>query len=83
MNIKKYGHCARIRPAAVPGDSPARRPRGSRMCRRLPQFSYYVLEKCGHDPWKEKYARKRFLDLLEAEVNYLIKPAELRTSRLL
>lgn len=33
---------------------------------RLPQFSYYVLEKCGHDPWKEKYARKRFLDLLKA-----------------
>lgn len=50
---------------------------------RLPQFSYYILEKCGHDPWKEKYARTRFLDLLEAEVNYLIKPAELRTSRLL
>ena len=28
-------------------------------------FSMTVLERCGHDPWKEKYARDAFFDLLK------------------
>lgn len=33
----------------------------------LPKFRMTVLEQCGHDPWKEKYSRDTFLDLLEAQ----------------
>jgi pimeloyl-ACP methyl ester carboxylesterase len=32
--------------------------------RFLPQLEYVVLERCGHEPWRERHARDRFLDLL-------------------
>ena len=31
---------------------------------RLSDFRMYVLEKCGHDPWKEYYAKDRFFEIL-------------------
>jgi len=35
---------------------------------RLTDFSFYLLEKCGHSPWKEKYAAERFYEILSAEI---------------
>jgi pimeloyl-ACP methyl ester carboxylesterase len=29
----------------------------------------YILEKCGHTPWKEIFARERFLQILEQEIS--------------
>lgn len=29
-----------------------------------PEFEMHVLERCGHDPWKERYAREAFFRLL-------------------
>lgn len=28
----------------------------------------YVLDKCGHTPWREKYAREEFLEVLFSEL---------------
>jgi len=35
---------------------------------RLSNFTFYLLEKCGHSPWKEKYATKRFYEILREEM---------------
>jgi len=32
----------------------------------VPQLEYVELEKCGHQPWRERHARTRFLDTLRA-----------------
>lgn len=31
-------------------------------------FHYHLLERCGHTPWREKYARKAFFDILVREI---------------
>jgi pimeloyl-ACP methyl ester carboxylesterase len=31
-------------------------------------FKFILLEKCGHTPWNEKYARKKFFELLRKEI---------------
>lgn len=33
----------------------------------LTDFEFFLLEKCGHDPWKEKQAREEFYRILRAE----------------
>lgn len=35
----------------------------------LPDFSFHLLEKCGHEPWKEKHARKIFFNILDKEIS--------------
>jgi pimeloyl-ACP methyl ester carboxylesterase len=32
--------------------------------RYIPQLEYVGLERCGHEPWRERHARGRFLDVL-------------------
>ena len=39
---------------------------------RIPNLRFRLLEKCGHEPWNEKYSRKEFFSLLEQELT--IKP---------
>lgn len=34
----------------------------------LKEFRFILLEKCGHEPWREKYARDRFYDILKKEI---------------
>lgn len=34
----------------------------------LPSFRMTILEQCGHDPWKETYARTAFFDLVKTEM---------------
>ena len=35
--------------------------------RNIP-YQFYLLERCGHTPWHEKYARSRFFEILEQEI---------------
>ena len=32
------------------------------------EFEMHVLEQCGHDPWKERYARETFFEVLVREI---------------
>jgi pimeloyl-ACP methyl ester carboxylesterase len=34
----------------------------------LPNFQMFILEKCGHDPWRERWAIDSFYELLEAQL---------------
>jgi pimeloyl-ACP methyl ester carboxylesterase len=35
---------------------------------RIPEFKFILLQKCGHYPWKEKYARELFFEKLIEEL---------------
>ena len=35
---------------------------------RVRDFTFYQLAKCGHDPWKERYAQERFYEILRKEL---------------
>jgi pimeloyl-ACP methyl ester carboxylesterase len=32
------------------------------LCRFIPQLEYTELERCGHEPWRERHARARFVE---------------------
>jgi pimeloyl-ACP methyl ester carboxylesterase len=34
----------------------------------LKDFRFILLEKCGHEPWRERFARDRFYDILKNEI---------------
>ncbi len=36
--------------------------------KNIKDFRFFLLEKCGHDPWNETYAYKHFYEILEAEL---------------
>jgi pimeloyl-ACP methyl ester carboxylesterase len=38
------------------------------LAERLPDFTFYLLEHCGHTPWLERRARDRFHELLRQEI---------------
>lgn len=35
---------------------------------KLPGYEMHLLERCGHDPWKETYAREEFIEILVQEI---------------
>ena len=35
---------------------------------RLTNFKMFIIDKCGHDPWKEYYARDEFFSILKREI---------------
>ena len=35
---------------------------------RIRDFRFFLLPKCGHEPWTEKYAEKKFMQLLDKEL---------------
>ena len=37
--------------------------------KQLPGFTLHTLAQCGHDPWKERYAREEFLKILVQEID--------------
>jgi len=39
---------------------------------RLSNFEMFVLEKCGHEPWKEYYAKDKFFEILKKELSHSI-----------
>ena len=38
------------------------------LSRVLRDFTFIILEKCGHEPWIEKYARDEFYEILRREI---------------
>ncbi len=38
------------------------------LTRILKEFRFHLLEKCGHEPWKERYAKDKFFDILRTEL---------------
>jgi pimeloyl-ACP methyl ester carboxylesterase len=38
------------------------------LAKRIKDFTVYRLEKCGHTPWKEQYARERFFEIIRKEL---------------
>lgn len=55
--------------AAVHGDYDPHPADGVRepLSRVLPDFTFYLLKKCGHDPWRERSARDEFFKILKKE----------------
>lgn len=39
------------------------------LLKNIDNFKFIELEKCGHYPWKEKYAKDRFFTILKNEIN--------------
>lgn len=35
---------------------------------RLNGFKMFLIDKCGHDPWKEYYAKEEFFTILKSEI---------------
>jgi len=56
---------------AIHGDydpSPAEGVRAP-LAAHLAQFSFHLLERCGHTPWQERYAREAFYEVLRHELD--------------
>ncbi len=58
--------------AAIHGDYDPHPAEGVRepLTRVIKDFKFYLLEKCGHSPWKEYYARDEFFRLIRSESEY-------------
>ncbi|MHA1449094.1 MAG: alpha/beta fold hydrolase [Candidatus Hodarchaeales archaeon] len=39
------------------------------LSRVLEDFNFFLLEECGHEPWKEQHARERFFEILKNELS--------------
>jgi pimeloyl-ACP methyl ester carboxylesterase len=57
-------HCPVL---AIHGDHDPHDPEGVRvpLSRRLKDFRFILLEHCGHKPWAERHAKKKFYELLK------------------
>jgi pimeloyl-ACP methyl ester carboxylesterase len=55
---------------AIHGDCDPSPPEGIEqpLSAALKNFGFILLEKCGHDPWREKYAAEKFYEILENEL---------------
>jgi pimeloyl-ACP methyl ester carboxylesterase len=55
---------------AIHGDYDPHLPEGVRepLIRVLKNFKFILLEKCGHEPWQEKFARDKFFKILKKEI---------------
>ena len=43
------------------------------MARRLQDFKLIRIEKCGHTPWRERFAKDSFFEILRSELDSEIK----------
>ncbi len=55
---------------AIHGDYDPRLPEGVKepLSRVLNNFKFILLEKCGHEPWQEKFVRDKFFKILKKEI---------------
>lgn len=65
-----YGRRIKCPVIAIHGDYDPHPAEGVRepLSRILENFRFYLLEKCGHTPWKERYAREEFYRILKREI---------------
>jgi pimeloyl-ACP methyl ester carboxylesterase len=68
--LLRLGKRIRCPVLAVHGDYDPHLPAGVRepLSRVLKDFRFVLLQKCGHEPWIERYARDRFYEILEKEI---------------
>ena len=66
----RMGSKIRCPVTAIHGDHDPHPAEGVRepLARVLQEFRFILLDKCGHTPWMEKYARDRFIQVLTQEV---------------
>jgi pimeloyl-ACP methyl ester carboxylesterase len=68
--LLEFGRNIQCPVVAIHGDydpHPAEGVKGP-LSRILKDFRFILLEKCGHQPWIERYAKDRFYDILKSEV---------------
>jgi len=68
--LLELGKKIRCSVVAIHGDYDPHPAAGVRepLARAVKDFRFILLEKCGHFPWLERYARGRFYDILKAEI---------------
>jgi len=68
--LLRLGGKIRCPVVAVHGDYDPHPAEGVRepLARVLKDFKFILLEKCGHEPWLEKYARDKFYEVLKEEL---------------
>lgn len=66
----ELAHCIACPVTAIHGDYDPHPAEGVEMPLHevIPKLKFYLLEKCGHSPWKEKYAMKDFYRILVNEI---------------
>ena len=57
-----------VRITAIHGEYDPHPVEAMRVLEGLPGFMLHVLDKCGHDPWKERYAQEEFFEVLMREI---------------
>ena len=69
-NLLKLGKRIRCPVLAIHGDYDLHPAEGVRvpLARVLKDFRFVLLEKCGHEPWLERFARDRFYEVLKKEL---------------
>ena len=67
--LLRLGHKIKCPVTAIHGDYDPHPYQGvmEPLSKILKQFKFYLLEKCGHEPWIEKYAYQRFYKILISE----------------
>lgn len=67
------GKLVRCPVVAIHGDYDSHPPEGVRdpLSMVLSDFRFIMLERCGHEPWRERYARDRFFEVIEQELSSL------------
>ncbi len=68
--LLEYGRTIKCPVIAIHGDYDPHPAEGVRepLSRILGDFRFYLLEKCGHTPWKERNAREEFYRILKKEI---------------
>jgi pimeloyl-ACP methyl ester carboxylesterase len=68
--LLRMGEKVKCPVVAIHGDYDVHLPEGVRkpLARVLKDFRFILLEKCGHEPWREKYARDEFFRILRKEI---------------
>lgn len=68
--LLEYGEKIKCPIVAIHGDYDPHPAEGVRdpLSRTIRDFSFHLLEKCGHTPWKERHAREEFYRILKKEI---------------
>ena len=71
-NLLKVLSSIRCPVVAINGDCDTRPAAGINepLSRVVKDFRFILLEKCGHMPWYERYARDKFYEILRKEITH-------------